>query len=329
MDWQPVTYYIIYSIFFLSAVLFSFLINGIFLKFSKTLGIRQVENQNIIRWAATSKPSVGGISFYILFLISASVYAILRFSSQNEFDLPLVGLILSCSLGFLLGLADDAYNTVPFLKFSGQLICAIILIATGIQIEITDSFAINSIVTVLWVVGIMNSINMLDNMDAISATTSLTIILSCLSVLALENKFFSVQTFMMIGVVGAIIGFLYYNWNPAKIYMGDTGSMFLGVFLAGITIILLWDHREPTATGFQFKQFLIPLAAFTIPIMDTATVFIHRMKRGQSPFVGGKDHTTHHLAYHGFTDRQVLYICLLYTSPSPRDRTRSRMPSSA
>jgi len=305
MALSPLGYSLIYSGFFLLAALFSTMINGLFLRFSRTLGIRQAENQNIVRWASTAKPSVGGFSFYILFLISASVYAIFRFSGQDEFNLPLVGLILSCSLGFLVGLADDAYNTVPSLKFAGQLLCGVVLVSSGIVIHLTDSFAVNALFTVGWVVGIMNSINMLDNMDGMAATVSAVIMLGCLCVLEVDRRFFSVQTFMMIGVVGAIAGFMIYNFNPAKLYMGDTGSMFLGVLLAGLSIMLLWNHRDPNASGLQFKQFLVPSLAFVMPVMDTMTVFLHRLRRGQSPFVGGKDHTTHHLAYLGLTDRQV------------------------
>jgi UDP-GlcNAc:undecaprenyl-phosphate GlcNAc-1-phosphate transferase len=308
MDYPPLFYYLLYTGFFVLAILFSTLINGLFLRFSRNLGIRQSENLNVVRWAATAKPSVGGFSFYIVFLISASVYAIFRFAGQNEFNAPLVGLILSCSLGFLLGLADDAYNTVPFLKFGGQLICAVVFVSTGIVVHLTDSFAVNALFTVLWVVGLMNSINMLDNMDGITATVSATSLLTCLGAIALDARFFSVQTFMMIGVLGALIGFLIYNWNPARLYMGDTGSQFLGVFLAGLSIMLLWNRREADAGGFQFKQFVLPLLAFVVPVVDTATVFIHRMRRGHSPFVGGKDHTTHHLAYHGFSDMNVAFL---------------------
>lgn len=296
----------IYLVFFVLSIAFSVMINGVMLRFTKTLGIRQPDN--MIRWATTAKPSIGGISFYILFLISASVYAIFRFNDQDEFNLPLIGLILSASCGFLLGLADDAYNTVPSLKFAGQLICSIILVSTGITINLTGQFAVDALFTVLWVIGIMNSVNMLDNMDGITTSISLSIIAAGLYFMLLNHTFFSVLTFLMIGVSGSLLGFLVYNINPSKMYMGDTGSQFLGVFLAGLSIILFWNHRQIDVAGLQFKQFIIPILSFTIPIMDTATVFIHRLRRGQSPFVGGRDHTTHHLAYHGFKDRQVFYI---------------------
>lgn len=302
---------LIYLVFFILSISFSIIINGIMLRFTKTLGIRQPDN--LIRWATTAKPSIGGISFYILFLISASVYAIFRFNNQNEFNLPLIGLILSSSFGFLLGLADDAYNTVPSLKFAGQLVCAILLVTTGVMIDLTGYFAIDALFTVFWVVGIMNSVNMLDNMDGITTSASLSILFNGLAFMAFQKNFFNVQTFLMLGVSGALIGFLFYNINPSKMYMGDTGSQFLGVFLSGISILLFWNHRQPGVDGFQFKQFLIPIYAFALPIYDTTTVFIHRLRRGQSPFVGGRDHTTHHLAYHGLTDRQVFYVLFAFS----------------
>lgn len=302
---------LVYFIFFILSISFSVLINGIMLRFTKTLGIRQ--HVNLVRWATTAKPSIGGISFYILFLISASVYAILRLHNDNEFDLPLIGLIMSSSFGFLLGLADDAYNTVPSLKFAGQLICAILLIATGVMIDLTGYFAIDALFTVLWVVGIMNSVNMLDNMDGITTSVSLSILFNGLAFLAYQNLFFNIHTFLMIGVSGALLGFLVFNIHPSKMYMGDTGSQFLGVFLSGISIILFWKYRQPGIEGFQFKQFLIPLFVFAVPLIDTATVFIHRLRRGQSPFIGGRDHTTHHLVYHGLKDRQVFYIFFCFS----------------
>ncbi len=297
---------LLYLLFFVLSVIFSILINGILLRFAKTLGIRQPEN--MIRWATTTKPAIGGISFYILFLISISAYSIFQLSKQNEFNLPLIGLILSSSFGFLLGLADDAYNTIPTLKFAGQLVCAILLISTGIMINLTGYFIIDASFTAFWVIGIMNSINMLDNMDGISSSIALSILLAGLAVMAVQQNFFTVQSFQMIGVCGALIGFLFYNFNPSRMYMGDTGSQFLGVFLAGISIMLFWDQRQPNIPGIQIKQFILPLLSFTVPIMDTATVFIHRIRRKHSPFVGGRDHTTHHLVYHGFTDRHVFFI---------------------
>jgi len=91
-------------------------------------------------------------------------------------------------------------------------------------------------------------------------------------------------------------------------YMGDTGSQFLGMFLAAISILYLWNFRDPEGAFVQPKQFLIPLLLFIVPLIDTTTVFIRRLARKQSPFVGGRDHITHHLAYLGLSDRMVAIV---------------------
>ena len=205
--------YGVYLIFFILSVIFSILINGLFLRFSKTLGVRNPENQNVIRWASTAKPSVGGFSFYIVFLLSFTAYSLIPFDQGDIFNKKLVGLLLASSFGFLIGLADDAYNTNPLLKFLGQLMCAVTLIVSGVMINITDYYALNALFTIFWVIGVMNSINMLDNMDGITAVISGIILLSCLIILMILGNFFSVYSFIIIGVIGAIGGFMVFNFH--------------------------------------------------------------------------------------------------------------------
>ena len=106
-----------------------------------------------------------------------------------------------------------------------------------------------------------------------------------------------------------MVGFLFFNWYPSKIYMGDTGSQFLGAFLAAMSIIFIWNFRDADGPYFQIKQFVAPILIFIIPIIDTSTVSIRRMLRGHSPFVGGKDHITHHLAMLGVKDN---FVCISY-----------------
>jgi UDP-GlcNAc:undecaprenyl-phosphate GlcNAc-1-phosphate transferase len=93
--------------------------------------------------------------------------------------------------------------------------------------------------------------------------------------------------------------------------MGDTGSQFLGVFLAAISILLFWNIRDNVSGVIQIKQFVLPLLIFTVPLMDTLTVFIRRLLKKQSPFVGGKDHTTHQLVFFGFSEKQTAWILIL------------------
>lgn len=217
-------------------------------------------------------------------------------------------MVFSVTLGFLIGLADDAYNTYPLLKFFGQLLCGIFLVATDTMIHATGIYTLDLLLTLTWVVGIMNSINMLDNMDGIGATVSGCIMLACLLALTVEHNFFSFYSLMLLGVSGALIGFLVFNLHPARIYMGDTGSQFLGAFLSAISIQVLWKYHDVAGPVIQFHQFLIPLIAFSVPLIDTTTVFIRRIARKQSPFVGGRDHISHHFAYLGLSDLQVTYL---------------------
>jgi UDP-GlcNAc:undecaprenyl-phosphate GlcNAc-1-phosphate transferase len=305
---SPLFLPIAFAVFFVIAVFFSFLINGLLLKFSRTLGNRQIQNRHTIRWSSNVKPSVGGFSFYILFLISISIYGIFNFTEQEYLNKQLLGMIGAVSAGFMIGLADDAYNTIPLLKFFSQLFCGASLIVTGTIIPATDIYAVNVLITLIWVVGIMNSINMLDNMDAISGSVSLFIMLSCFLVLVVEHNVFSFYSLMLIAVGGAVVGFLFFNWHPAHVYMGDTGSQFLGSFISAISIPILWKYHADHGPLIQPSQFLIPLIAFTIPIIDTATVFMRRIARGQSPFIGGKDHISHHFVYAGLRDKQVIYL---------------------
>jgi UDP-GlcNAc:undecaprenyl-phosphate GlcNAc-1-phosphate transferase len=139
--------FILYTLFFAVAVGFSMMINILFLRFFKTLGIRNNSDGTIIRWGALSKPSIGGITFYIIFLLSLASYSILFEPSQDAYQLGFIGILLSCGAGFIIGLADDAYNTRPWLKFGVQLLCAGLLISTGISIHIFESDILNYTVT--------------------------------------------------------------------------------------------------------------------------------------------------------------------------------------
>ena len=297
-----------YASFFGMAIVFSLLTNSLLLKFSKTLGDRSEQHRQVVRWSSKVKPSVGGFSFYMLFLISFSTYGIFNLPGNEYFNEQLVGLIFAVTLGFLIGLADDAYNTYPWLKFFGQLLCGIFLVATNTLIHATGIYILDVLLTLTWVVGIMNSINMLDNMDGISGTVSLGILFCCLLAILVEKNSGSFDFLLLLGVSGAIIGFLAFNWHPASIYMGDTGSQFLGAFIAAVSVHLLWNYRDAAGPAIQFRQYIIPLIAFSVPIIDTSTVVFRRIARGQSPFIGGRDHISHHFVYAGLTDKQVIYL---------------------
>ncbi len=290
--------------FFSGAFVISFMINSFFLKFARTLGIRN-KNDVSIRWSATSKPSLGGISFYFTFLIGFMFYAIIYGESDVFLNKNLLGLFFSVTLAFLLGLSDDAYNTKPLLKLLIQIICGVILVATGSHIQLFDNTVIDYTLTIIWVIGIMNSINMLDNMDGITTIASISIIVSMIGISIPFEIVNNVDIFMLIITLGALGGFFVYNFPPAKMFMGDTGSQFLGMFLAYFSIKYLWNNNIQTDDYSIFSNLTLVVTVFAVPMIDTAVVTINRILRGQSPMVGGKDHTTHHLVYKGFTEKQV------------------------
>ena len=306
---------IIYGSYFIGTVILSFLINGLFLKFASNLGIRN-SSETIIRWSPSAKPSLGGISFYLIFLISVASYSIFFNQTRAVIDNRLLGLLASCTLAFLLGLSDDAYNTRPLLKLIIQICCGLILISTGTHISIFENMYINYALSLFWVVALMNSINMLDNMDGITTIVSITIIMSALFILYLNKNGYSIHTIILIGVLSALIGFLFFNWHPAKMFMGDTGSQFLGLFLAAMGITYFWNTPDLHGELIQSKQFFVTILTFAIPIIDTTVVVINRLRKGKSPFIGGKDHTTHHFFFMGLTEKRIalMYAGICFVS---------------
>ena len=284
------------------------------LRFVKTLGIRN-QGETTIRWSSEVKPALGGLTFYIIFLLSIIFHSFLFSYEGSVIDFKFTGIVGATSLGFLMGLSDDAYNTRPVLKFVTQVLCGVILIYSGTYINIFESDFLNYGFTILWVVGLMNSINMLDNMDGITTIVSVVVSFSILILMLMNGETASVGTTIVIGLLASLLGFLYFNWNPAKMYMGDTGSQYLGVLLAALSISYLWNPITTNEFAIS-RQLLIPLLCFIVPIVDTTTVTIKRLSKGNSPFVGGKDHTTHHLAYLGFSEKQVAAIIALISIAS-------------
>ena len=298
-------------LFFFGALLFSLLINALMLRFVKTLGIRN-GSETIIRWSDQVKPALGGLSFYIIFLLSITLHSFIFSYTGSNIDFRFTGIVGATSLGFLMGLSDDAYNTRPVLKFFTQVLCGVILVYSGTYISIFESNIINYSLTIIWVVGLMNSINMLDNMDGITTIVSIIISFTILILILINNETDSVGMTIVIGLLASLFGFLYFNWNPSKMYMGDTGSQYLGVLLAALSVNYLWNPYLAQTVEFSLsRQLLIPLLSFVVPIVDTTTVVIKRISNGNSPFIGGKDHTTHHLSYLGFSEKQVAALIAL------------------
>ena len=298
----------------LGGVIVAIVCNVLLLRFSRSLGIRN-KNDVVIRWSNESKPSLGGVSFFVVFVFAAIAYSIVFNDAPNIFqNKQYVGLFTAGSLAFIMGLADDAYNTKPLIKLTVQILCGVIFVVTGSTINLFHHDYLDALFTVVWVVVIMNSLNMLDNMDGITGSTVLFILVTCIVSSWIIFPFnINIWVLIMISVLGAVIGFLSMNIHPSKLFMGDAGSQFIGLFVAFFGMQFLWNIGTATP-GNEHPSWLglcVTLVAFTPAAVDTLTVVINRMKQGKSPMVGGKDHTTHHLVYAGLSDRKVWLVFVL------------------
>lgn len=300
---------VFYFTYFALVFTVSILMNNLFLRFSKTLGMRR--DSDTVRWSSVHKPAVGGIAFYIIFLLSLTSISLFFNSPQFLMHSEIIGLLTASTIAFLIGLADDAYDTRPVLKFSAQVLCGIVLIYSGVYIHVFDNNLLNYAVTMLWVVGLMNSINLLDNMDGIAAITVLGALYTMISIVLIEKSHTNIFFMLMLGTSSCILAFLLFNWYPSKMYMGDTGTQFLGLFLAALSILFLWNGTSPSYTVIPETRIISAILAFALPIIDTTVVFCNRIVKGTSPFKGGKDHTTHHLFYLGLSEVQ---IAIVYTT---------------
>ena len=305
---------------FISVFLFAFtggyFINRFVLRASLKYKLRK-SNISAIRWENQFKPIFGGISFYVIFILVLLYYIFLYSISGSDND-QLLAFFLVITLSFFMGLADDLLNTSPYFKFIVQFINASILIFFGIYINVSTSLTFNYILTYFWVIGIMNSINMLDNMDAISTLVAISILLGAFICITFGNYHFSsFSSFVIAGTLGVLLCFLiFFNWNPSLMYMGDNGSQFIGSLLAIVGILVFWNSNETVSGFITIKPVIVTVLAFLIPLVDTTTVIINRIIKGKSPFIGGKDHTTHHLSYAGLSDRAVVIVLTIISSIS-------------
>ncbi len=300
------------SIIFFALFIFSFGLNYILIQFSKQLGALSLRNDGQERWDHSKKPIIGGLSFYIGFLISAILALYLSdisLGKQKDF-LPL---LIITSLGFFVGIVDDALTTKPLLKLLGQVLIGVLMVLMGYEIQLFKNIYLDAPLTVFWTVGCLNSINMLDNMDGITGSVAVSILVAIVGVIYFNPIFSHFDLFMTSGIIGTLVGFLILNWNPSKLYMGDTGSQFLGALLAFYGIKYLWNLPNAEGELIFTRQILLAGLIFLAPIIDSTFVTVARIRRGQSPFVGGKDHTTHHFAYLGIPIKVIPLFYIMVT----------------
>lgn len=247
------------------------------------------------RWHKKPTAILGGASIYLSSIIS---FFLLNTPSKNVWGLILGGTIL-----FVVGLIDDKFHLAPYTKLFTQILAGCMAIFSGILLGFPVNNLLSIPLTLLWIVGVTNSFNLLDNIDGLAAG------IAAISSLMLffSSSVFSNNPLSIYAIVlsGAALGFLPYNFNPAKIFMGDSGSMFLGYSLAVISISGTTRHLSNLLI-----TMLVPVFILSVPIFDTIFVMMIRTIQGRRIFEGGKDHTSHHLVTLGLSQRKT--VLLLY-----------------
>jgi UDP-GlcNAc:undecaprenyl-phosphate GlcNAc-1-phosphate transferase len=249
------------------------------------------------RWHTKPIALLGGIGIFASFLVT---YISLFYQNLPK---EILGILIGSTLMFGWGLYDDIFNVAPQVKLLGQIIAGCITIIFGVRFNITPWDFLNIIVTLFWILMITNSFNLIDNIDGLSCGISFIVSLMIFfSSLIYGNSVISQFSIILAGVT---LGFLPFNFNPAKIFMGDSGSMFLGFTLSNIVILSSTKHVTNLLAGL-----VVPVLILGVPIFDTTLVTLMRNIYGQSPFKGGKDHTSHRLVSLGLTERKT--VLLLY-----------------
>jgi UDP-GlcNAc:undecaprenyl-phosphate GlcNAc-1-phosphate transferase len=211
-------------------------------------------------------------------------------------------------LVFLLGLADDRWNLSPWLRLAVEAGVALMLVLSGVSVELfIESRLLRGIITVVWIVGLINAFNFLDNMDGLSAGVA-AIIALFFSVVAFQTVHYFVGGALCC-LIGALLGFLIFNFPPASLFMGDCGSMTIGYSLAVLTVQFTFFQAER-----PYFPIVVPLMMFGVPLFDTITVMWIRIRSGHSPFRGDTNHFSHRLVALGMRPWQAVLTIYLVTA---------------
>jgi UDP-GlcNAc:undecaprenyl-phosphate GlcNAc-1-phosphate transferase len=265
-----------------------------------TLAVRFVaRKRNLVakprpdRWHKKPTALFGGVGIFLAFVLTTLFYRGPHAPGRN--------LLLLCSGGmFLLGFIDDLVQLKPYAKLVGQIILCSAVTMFGLRLNWVPSIPIDQALTVFWLVGITNAINLLDNLDGLAGGIAL--IASLYLVYFCHVSGYVAAASLTAAFAGAVAGFLVFNFNPASIFMGDCGSLFLGFFLGAITLV----NNEHGGTRRNVVAVLaIPVLLLLIPIVDTTLVTISRRMAGRPVSQGGRDHTSHRLVALGLSERSA------------------------
>ncbi len=253
-----------------------------------------VAKPNQRRWHRTPTALLGGVAIFAAF-----VFGFLVFVPRE----PGHWMLMACATAmFLVGLADDLIGVKPYTKLLAQIVIATLLLAFGATIPFSSSEPLNLLIMLTWLVGITNAMNLLDNMDGLCAGIAVIAGLFRLLFCALEGHPAGVATALVF--IAAVAGFLLFNFNPASIFMGDSGSLFIGFLLAGLSVSAMHSN----AARSMFAVLFFPVLSLAIPIFDTTLVTITRHFSGRPISEGGRDHSSHRLVAIGQSETRAVGI---------------------
>jgi UDP-GlcNAc:undecaprenyl-phosphate/decaprenyl-phosphate GlcNAc-1-phosphate transferase len=247
------------------------------------------------RWHRRPTPYLGGVAIALTVLI---VYPLV----DGVGNLPV--LLVGAGLMFGVGLVDDLINLRPYTKFVAAIVVASLFVFFGYRLDWSDWDTLDLLLTMIWIVGLTNAFNLLDNMDGLSAGVSLIAGAALLGALLIDGGATAQSTYLSV-LLGATAGFLIYNVYPASIFMGDSGSLFIGLNLAVLT--LESPHAGAGRTD-VLSTLAGPLLLALVPILDTTLVTVSRILSGRSAAQGGRDHTSHRLVAIGLSERGAVAV---------------------
>lgn len=285
----------------LFAGVISFIATPIIIKIAPLIGAMDIPKDER-RVHSKPMPLLGGVAMYI-----ATMAAILFFLPLTK---TLISIIIGGTIIFLSGLKDDLKGTTPKEKMFYQLLASVIVVWGGVQVDfITNPFEssgtilylswIGIPITIFWIVGITNTLNLIDGLDGLAAGVAL---ISSISFVLVASKFGSTSIGILAAIIaGATIGFLPFNFNPAKIFMGDTGALFLGFMLAIVSI-------EGVMKSVATIAMIVPIIILGVPIFDTTFAIFRRLLSGKNIMAADKSHLHHRLLNKGFSQKQTVLI---------------------
>jgi UDP-GlcNAc:undecaprenyl-phosphate/decaprenyl-phosphate GlcNAc-1-phosphate transferase len=271
-------------------------------------GARLVAVPSEARWHEQPTPLFGGVGIFAGF--SAGILLALA-TGAIEWSGELGGILAGVTIVFLAGLADDLWHLTPIAKLAAQITAAVVVLASGLDVEIVGNDVLAWAIGLVWLVGITNAFNLLDNMDGLAATLA---VVSCayFAIDAVTEHENDTVLALALALGLACAGFLPFNLRPrrgAAVFMGDSGSMVIGFGLASLALAASW-----TVAGTTAATILLPLLVLAIPILDTTLVTIARLVEKRPVTQGGRDHTSHRLVYYGLSETKAVLLLAIVAS---------------